>query len=275
MERVKVEGGELEYEVRGSGEPLVLIHGSICGETWGSMMAEPALSGFRQIAYHRRGFLGSAKHTGPFSIKQQAQDALAVIKQVAGGTAHVAGHSYGGATALQLAIDEPGAVHTLTLMEPLPPEPVPLFDAFFGRFGPVNEMYAAGDKAGATGAFLDIALDSGWRPKVAPHLPAGWFDRAVADIDGFFQVELPAVPEWLEGGVAAGSVRQPTLSVVGGDSERYFGEVHELLLRVVPGAIGAVIPGVTHGLQFMDPNAVAQAIARFCAKHPMPAAARV
>jgi pimeloyl-ACP methyl ester carboxylesterase len=274
VEKLNINGEVFEIETKGTGEPLVLIHGSISAETFHCLLADDALtSRFQVTHYYRRGFLGSPKHAGPFSIAQQAADALGIINAVAGGRAHVAGHSYGGATALQVALDAPGAVHSLTLMEPLPPEPVPSFETFFAQVGPVNEKYAAGDKSGATQAFLDVALEPAWEPKVAGHLPAGWFERAVADIDGFFQVELPAVEGWMASQPAASSIKQPTLSVLGGDSSRYFGEVHELLLRLIPGCEGLVVPNATHGLQFMNPRFVAEGIAAFCAKHPMKVAA--
>jgi pimeloyl-ACP methyl ester carboxylesterase len=32
--------------------------------------------------------------------------------------AHIVGHSYGGAIALQLAVDAPNKIHTLSLLEP-------------------------------------------------------------------------------------------------------------------------------------------------------------
>ena len=86
MERLPVNGGELEFETKGTGEPLVLIHGSISGESFDCLMDQPALTDRYQVThYHRRGFLGSTHHTGPFSIAQQAQDALAVVQRVAGG----------------------------------------------------------------------------------------------------------------------------------------------------------------------------------------------
>lgn len=44
MERAAVDGLELEYEVRGSGEPVVLIHRGVCA-TWAEpLLDEPALA---------------------------------------------------------------------------------------------------------------------------------------------------------------------------------------------------------------------------------------
>src|SRR5436190_544556 len=106
MKRFSANDAEFEYETAGRGEPLVLVHGSIIGDAFAPLLAEASLtSRFAVTHFHRRGFLGSSPHTGPFTVYQQALDAHAVIEHVAGGRAHVAGHSYGAVTALELAVN--------------------------------------------------------------------------------------------------------------------------------------------------------------------------
>ena len=59
MQRVHLDGIELEYDVVGSGEPLLLIHGGlIAAESFAPLVAEPSIaSSWRTIAYNRRGSL--------------------------------------------------------------------------------------------------------------------------------------------------------------------------------------------------------------------------
>jgi hypothetical protein len=65
-DRVPVDGGELEYEVSGAGEPILLIHGSILADAFAPLRAQPALADhYRVIHYHRRGFASSCRHAGP------------------------------------------------------------------------------------------------------------------------------------------------------------------------------------------------------------------
>ena len=45
LQRLTVNGGELEYEQRGSGEPVLLIHGTGVAATFAPTMTEPALAG--------------------------------------------------------------------------------------------------------------------------------------------------------------------------------------------------------------------------------------
>ena len=270
MARFSANGAEFEYETVGAGEPLVLIHGSIIGNAFGPLLKESALTSRYQVTnYQRRGFAPSSRHNGPFSVAQQAADAAAVIRHVAGGHAHVAGHSYGAATALQLALDVPGAVQCLALLEP--PMPVPSAEAFFANLPPVEALYTAGDRAGAVDAFLNLAIGAGYRPAVDRSLGPGWFERAVEDIDAFFQVEIPALGEWQFTEELARRITQPALAVLGADSPEFFIEGYELLQRWLPRVETFVLPGATHGLQMQNARGMAEGLAGFLARHPMPA----
>src|SRR4029079_15344976 len=67
MERAPVRDAELEYEIRGRGEPVLLIHGSHIAGAFLPLMNEPSLANYRLLRYHRRGFADSTKHEGRFS----------------------------------------------------------------------------------------------------------------------------------------------------------------------------------------------------------------
>jgi hypothetical protein len=54
MEHAKVNGVELAYEVVGSGEPMLLIHGAHIADALQPLVAEPALERLQRIRYHRR-----------------------------------------------------------------------------------------------------------------------------------------------------------------------------------------------------------------------------
>src|SRR5688572_10193656 len=118
MDRARVEGAELEYEVKGKGEPVLLIHGSHVARSFFPLMSQPALvDSYMLIRYHRRGWLGSTSPDGPFSIEEQAADARALLEHIGvRPPLHVVGHSYGGPIAMQLAHDYPDYVQSLVLM---------------------------------------------------------------------------------------------------------------------------------------------------------------
>jgi len=69
MEKADLGGKIIQYEARGAGEPVILIHGSVLVDTLKSLMDEEALlSRHRFIRYHRRGYLGTTHSPPPVSI---------------------------------------------------------------------------------------------------------------------------------------------------------------------------------------------------------------
>ena len=105
MEHAKVNAVELGYEVVGSGEPMLLIHGAHIADALQPLVTEPALERFQRVRYHRRGLGGSTypADAGPTSVAEQAEDAVGLLDHLGVARAHVVGHSLGGAIALELA----------------------------------------------------------------------------------------------------------------------------------------------------------------------------
>jgi pimeloyl-ACP methyl ester carboxylesterase len=271
MNRAQIGGGAFEYEVRGAGEPVVLVHGSHIADAFAPLLVEPALTGrYQLLLYHRRGFAGSTHPDGPLSIPQQAADCRALMQHLGMPCAHIVGHSYGGAIALQLALDAPEAVHSLALLEPALLT-VPSTPQFLDALGPVLQMYEAGNKTGAVDAFLQVVVGQEYRDQLDRVLP-GAFAQAVADADTFFRIELPALQQWNFTPAEAGRITQPVLSVLGADSHTLWPgwvEVHQLVQTWLPRTEAFVLEGATHGLQIIDPRNMAAGLADFFARHPL------
>ena len=61
MDKAVLDGITLEYEVSGTGEPVVLIHGALIADSFRPLLTEPVIAHrYRLIIYHRRGYMGSA-----------------------------------------------------------------------------------------------------------------------------------------------------------------------------------------------------------------------
>ena len=109
MKSVEVNGVELEYEVTGSGEPVLLIS-PVLADGFRPLLSEPALADRHQlIRYHKRGWCGSTHTPPPVRVAEHAADAAALLDHLGLPRAHVAGHSSGAAVAAQLALDHPKA----------------------------------------------------------------------------------------------------------------------------------------------------------------------
>jgi pimeloyl-ACP methyl ester carboxylesterase len=269
MERAILEGVEIEYEAIGTGEPVLLIHGSVLADGGKPLMSAPALADrYQLIRYHRRGYAGSTHPAEPVSMNEQASDAAGLLRSLGIAAAHVIGHSYGGDAALQLALDAPELVHTLVLEEPALMD-VPAAEASLPDLMPMFESYAAGDKAAAIGGFLEW---SGGRADYEELLDAtlpGALAEAVKDADTLFAVEMPAMPEWQMGREEASAITRPALYILGSKSLPMFGEGCAQLQAWLPSIEVAVAQGVGHFLHIEDPDPVVAPIAAFLAAHPI------
>jgi pimeloyl-ACP methyl ester carboxylesterase len=253
--------------VRGSGEPLLIIHGAIlCGAFEG--IARALSSSNKLITYHRRGFGGSSAARKDGTIADQAADAVALLDHLGEGAAHVVGHSYGGVVALQLAIDHPERVHTLALLEP-PLLSVPGAADFASGVAAVAELYQSGDADGALVAFLNAVGGGDPVPRISETLPSGWHEQALTDLSVLFEADLPSISAWQFGEAEARSINQPALAVLGTESTPLFAESCELLKKWLPNAEPFVLDRAGHLLQIDNPDGMAKGLLAFLQRHPM------
>ena len=267
LRKVTIEDYQLEYEVHGAGEPVVLIHGSVVADTYLPMLPEPSLSSFKLVRYRRRGFGNSTHPTSSISIRDQANDCRVLMSELNIPRAHIAGHSYGGVIALQLALDHPEAVYSLALLEPALVRFVPHAGEFMGALAPVIKNHEKGDRRAALEGFFLHVAGPDWR-KSFDALP-GSMEMALADIDNLFRVEIPAMGDWPFTREDRSRIPQPVLAVVGSESAPVFHEIQELVQSWFPHAEAVTIPGTNHMLQAVEPRGLAEVLARFWKKVPM------
>ena len=271
LEKVDLGDVQLEYEVHGTGEPVILIHGSVAADTYLPMLSEPSVSRYKLVRYRRRGFGNSTHPTSIISIRDQANDCRALMRELNIERAHVVGHSYGGVIALQLALDCPDAVHSLALLEPALVRFTTTAAEFTGGMASVIETYQKGDRRGALEGFFRQGAGPDWRRSF--NAIPGSLEMALADIDTFFHVEIPAMSEWRFTRDDAARISQPLLTVVGGKSAPFLYEVQKLVQSWFAQAQTATIPGSDHMLQAVEPHALAEVLFRFWQSVPIGQAA--
>jgi pimeloyl-ACP methyl ester carboxylesterase len=275
MDRARLGKVELEYELRGAGEPVMFIHPGIFTDWFTPLLAEPALSTRCSLVhYHRVGCAGSSRITGTLSLANHAAHARELMEYLGMARAHVVGHSSSGNIALQLALDAPDFVQSLAILEPAFMS-VPSAATSRRFVATAVQSYQAGDRSAAVDTFLRGTCGPDYRTALDRVLP-GAFDRYVEDADAFFEQELPALQRWSFRAEDARRIQQPTLAVVGERSlemDPIWGERHRVLLDLLPNVEPFVLPTATHLLQIENPRDLAAVCARFFSAHAVPLSA--
>ena len=121
MPELSFRGRRVAYLDQGTGVPVVLLHaGGSSGKQW-LKTASFLDDRFRAVAPDLWGFGQTEGWTGEGNLTHDHQALLVVgiIEEVISGPVHLVGHSYGGATALRLALHRSDLLRTLVLIEPI------------------------------------------------------------------------------------------------------------------------------------------------------------
>lgn len=266
MPTTRTNSVDLYYELCGSGEPLVLVHGSwIDHHTWDAVV--PLLSRtHRVLVFDRRGHGRSERPAGQGSIAEDADDVAGLIEALELGPAHLAGSSWGGSIVLWTAARWPDLVRSAIVHEP------PLFDLLDEDHEPelarlrttltsIAERLAGGDLDGGARRYADeVAYGPGaWTTLPEP------IQRAFLT-NGPTYLDQCRDPQQMSIDLAAlVGVDRPVLLTEGDQRPSYFGRIIEQLARALPRASRLLLPGAAHDPQMSDPQRFAGAVADFCA----------
>jgi pimeloyl-ACP methyl ester carboxylesterase len=251
MTTALINGVELYYEIRGTGDCVVLTHGSWTdGSGWGpavDMLAER----YRVVVWDRRGHSRSEAGDGPGSRAEDAADLAALIERVSGEPAHVAGNSYGANVTLTLLTERRDLVATAAVHEP------PLFGLLEGtrdralarslsalgaQQAVVRDLLRTGDHRAAAEYFVEhVALGPGtWGG-----LPEAF--RSVLQRNAPTYLDELADQTALSIDTAAlATTTVPLLLTHGTESPEIFPAVITELAQVVPAARVEVLEGAGH-----------------------------
>src|SRR5213592_5309918 len=117
---VRVRGTDLRFVERGTGIPVVFVHGSLGTlESWGPQI-DAFATRFRVIAYSRRyHWPNAAQPDGQeYSLSLHADDLIGLIEALGLERVHLVASSYGAYVALLVTLRRPALVRSLVLAEP-------------------------------------------------------------------------------------------------------------------------------------------------------------
>ena len=108
------------YDEAGTEAPVILLHCSSSARTQWRDLAESLAQRFHVMAPDLLGYGDSGKWRGdPADLIRDEAAAVRALAAKAGAPLHLVGHSYGGAVALRFALQYPGILKSLTLIEPV------------------------------------------------------------------------------------------------------------------------------------------------------------
>lgn len=106
----------INYELRGQGEPLVLITGLGGDTSFWSSLVDLISDEFMVITLDNRGAGKTEYHNVPFKVKDMASDVKSILDYLHIEKAHILGWSMGGNIAQQFAVDFPEITASLILV---------------------------------------------------------------------------------------------------------------------------------------------------------------
>jgi len=129
MPTIALRGFQFHYDVRGEGEPLLLLHGGMgIGDDWRHVFtSDPA--GYRLIVPDLRGHGRSTSPPEGFTFKACADDVRALLEHLKIDRVKAIGMSLGAKTLLHLATAYPNRVEAMVLVSATPRFPDPLREA--------------------------------------------------------------------------------------------------------------------------------------------------
>jgi pimeloyl-ACP methyl ester carboxylesterase len=251
---VHVNGVDLEYVEEGTGVPVVFSHGSGSDLRYWEPQRAAFAARYRFITYSRR-FHGSGvwPAEGDYSAEGHVADLLELIRQLQAGPVHLVGFST--TIALRAALQEPGLVRSLTIIEPNVPwllESDAEGQAIQQRWRSENERVkteAEGDRVRAAKLWFELVNNRG--PGTFDEQPEGlrqmWLDNYTAQRP----VPPPQKPLTCE---QLGAISVPTLAIEAEYGMPYSRRIVEVLARCIPASRLVEIAGVTHFMSYQAPD---------------------
>jgi pimeloyl-ACP methyl ester carboxylesterase len=246
------------------GTPVVLIHGhSADMRLWEPQVPALLGAGWRVVRYDVRGHGRSSVPSTGYSWEHYLADLRALLDHLRVERAHLAGISMGGAIALQLAVEEPGRVASLTLLDSALPGFAysPEFEEDIDRLR--EAVRAEGPRAALERHWLTHPIFDGVRrhPQRFAALRRMVLDYPAADyLDEaeYTPPERPAIERLHE-------VRAPALVVVGERDLPDFRIIADILAENLPRARKLVVPDAGHLPSLERPEEVNPALLSFLA----------
>lgn len=219
-----VNGMQMYYEIHGTGQPLVLIHGggSTIGTTFGTILPLLAKT-HKLIAVEMQAHGHTGDRDAPETFEQDADDVAELLRQLSIPVAAIFGFSNGGQTAMEIAIRHPKIVSKLVIAS-----------AFYNR---------GGTPAGFWDGFAGVTLSNMPQVYQDEYLKITNSSERLLNMFNKDVARMKAFKGWSKEAIS--SINVPALLVIG-DRDLTLPEHAVEMYHLLPQGRLAILPG-SHG----------------------------
>jgi len=270
MPRIDLNGAGVAYAEAGSGEPVLLLHGTAnSGAQWRGL-ADRLQPGCHVLApdLYGHGETDPWPGYGPLALADEAALAEAILPSGCG-PIHLVGHSYGAAVALRFAVQWPERLRSLVLIEPVAFHLLrddaadrPLFREIVEIADLVAKGAASGEYRYAMARFVDYWNGVGAWVQARPDQQKGLACLIPNVALDFWATMSETTPR-----IAYRRIEAPALVLRGDRSPQPAQRLAELVAESLPAACLETIAGAGHMLPLTYKEAVNAAIVEHLARN--------
>lgn len=264
MDRTKINGVELAYELRGAGEPLVMIHGAQGDQSMFNGVLPAFVNNFHVLTFDQRGSGLSEKPDMAYSMAMLADDTAALMDHVGFTSAHILGVSMGGMIAQEFVLRHPQKTHSLVLgcTTPGGPNAVRLSDSAFASAYSTKEMSAEErGRALAEACFTKGYIDR--HPEIVPAMVESRRQRPIDPVALGHRMKAVHAHDTYD---RLPQIACPTLVITGKDDVLISWENSRILAERIPGAKLVLLEPAGHLFWGEQPEQSLQALRSFLLK---------
>jgi len=283
---VGINGCSLAYRDRGSGDPVVFVHGGISDlRIWERQMVAFS-ENHRAVAYSRR--YAWPNSDIPEGVDDQmlphVDDLAALLGALDLEPAHLVGNSWGGFICLLTALRHPELVRSLAVEEPpvlplfmsTPPKPQEMLKVFLTRprtgaalvgfmargFAPSISALKKGDLEGSVRIFACAVLGADVYESLPAEVKAMMIANAGTHRAQFLGAGFPIFTD-----NDARRITTPTLLITGQKSPAFMRRLTDRLEQLLPNTERVSVPNASHVMHYENPGALNGAVLDFIARH--------
>ena len=261
--QIEVNGCEIDYELTGSGTPVVLIHGLGASKLIWSRLRDELARSFTVVAYDLRGS-GASSETGPaadLSLTVWSRDLRALLEALGIDRTALVGHSLGASIALKYALSWPAGVSALVLMgaDPDLSRLAPRMEKVVDLIGRVGMQDWVSEHWSKNTPFSQASLAR------APEILDEYRAMLLANEPDAYIRTCQAIARTESLAAQLDAVSQPALVIAGSDDDRTLPEAGRELASSLTNASFAELAGIGHTMPLEAPDEVGGAIREFLA----------